>query len=488
MPLPTSIDDLSTIPGDNFPQGTDAPDVLDNVIREHAAYIAELRNGKDDLSSTASGKGAGLVGNQNGGTVQGYINSRRIEGVVLTPPSGFGWTPPILPVHDGQRWRGHVSAKSLFPAKDGATYYVDPVNGLDANAGTEAAPFKLVSKALAMADVGEVLLAPAPNYSNDDGSWNSPTITTSAAHVIVRPWRLRPGRPKVSNRWQHYPASWTNVGGGQDRVWTATRTNVTGVWDFSGAEPVQYVQLASQASCQNRPGTYFYDGTTIAVHTLNSVAPNRDLRIFIGNTCCYWNSTKGLYVDGIDFEGGIAPVWVPDTSANLIFHDVSSGFTNGNAYQIETSGTVIMDGCTAKYAGQDGFNYHDSLTYGPGKFVEVNCRAHNIGWAGASTQASTCHDGTTGVRIGGEYMDAWLQLIADVSAGTKTWNVGGRLGRSSMSGTNSIGVNISEGIGWFYDFDFGSSRNDLILSSGGTAYIDRSRTKNASGALTYRQV
>lgn len=65
MPLPSSIDDLSIIPGDNFPLGTDAPDVLDNVIREHAAYIAQLRNGqdavRDDLASPATGKGAEMV-------------------------------------------------------------------------------------------------------------------------------------------------------------------------------------------------------------------------------------------------------------------------------------------------------------------------------------------------------------------------------------------------------------------------------------------
>lgn len=73
MPLPTSIDDLSVIPGDNFPQGTDSPDVLDNVIREHAAYIAELRDGqdstiRDDLASTASGKGAEMVAFKQSGT------------------------------------------------------------------------------------------------------------------------------------------------------------------------------------------------------------------------------------------------------------------------------------------------------------------------------------------------------------------------------------------------------------------------------------
>lgn len=79
MPLPTSIDDLSVIPGDNFPQGTDSPDVLDNVIREHAAYIAELRDGQDsavrtDLASNASGKGAALIGKEGGGTVQDFID------------------------------------------------------------------------------------------------------------------------------------------------------------------------------------------------------------------------------------------------------------------------------------------------------------------------------------------------------------------------------------------------------------------------------
>lgn len=92
MPLPTSIDDLSTVPGDNFPAGTDSPDVLDNVIREHAAYIAELRDGqdstiRDDLASSSSGNGAEMVANQNGGTVQEHINyatariddSRRVD-------------------------------------------------------------------------------------------------------------------------------------------------------------------------------------------------------------------------------------------------------------------------------------------------------------------------------------------------------------------------------------------------------------------------
>jgi hypothetical protein len=69
MPIPTSIDDLDPVAGNNFPAGTDSPTVIDDVFREHAAYIAQLRDEKAssaDLASTASGKGAAQVGADDG--------------------------------------------------------------------------------------------------------------------------------------------------------------------------------------------------------------------------------------------------------------------------------------------------------------------------------------------------------------------------------------------------------------------------------------
>jgi hypothetical protein len=44
MPLPTSIDDLSTTADANYPAGSDAPSVLDNTVRAHASFIATLRD------------------------------------------------------------------------------------------------------------------------------------------------------------------------------------------------------------------------------------------------------------------------------------------------------------------------------------------------------------------------------------------------------------------------------------------------------------
>jgi len=44
MPIPSSINELSTTPASNYPSGTDAPSVLDDVQRVHASFIAELRD------------------------------------------------------------------------------------------------------------------------------------------------------------------------------------------------------------------------------------------------------------------------------------------------------------------------------------------------------------------------------------------------------------------------------------------------------------
>jgi hypothetical protein len=61
MPTPTSIDDLSTVAGSNYPAGTDSPIVLDDVQRAHASFIAELRD-KSRETFSVTDKGADPTG------------------------------------------------------------------------------------------------------------------------------------------------------------------------------------------------------------------------------------------------------------------------------------------------------------------------------------------------------------------------------------------------------------------------------------------
>jgi len=44
MPVPESINDLSTSPGSNFPAGSESPATIDDYLRSHAAFIAFLRD------------------------------------------------------------------------------------------------------------------------------------------------------------------------------------------------------------------------------------------------------------------------------------------------------------------------------------------------------------------------------------------------------------------------------------------------------------
>ena len=44
MPVPASINDLSTTAGSNSPPGSESPATIDDYLRTHASFIAQLRN------------------------------------------------------------------------------------------------------------------------------------------------------------------------------------------------------------------------------------------------------------------------------------------------------------------------------------------------------------------------------------------------------------------------------------------------------------
>lgn len=46
MPVPSTINDLSTTAGANYPAGTESPSTIDDYLRAHASFLAGLRDGK----------------------------------------------------------------------------------------------------------------------------------------------------------------------------------------------------------------------------------------------------------------------------------------------------------------------------------------------------------------------------------------------------------------------------------------------------------
>jgi len=81
MPLPTTIADLSTTAGSNFPAGSDAPSSLDDTQRAHASFIAKLR----DLVGLVTGT---------------YVPATAITNMGLTP-AALGAAPIASPTFTG---------------------------------------------------------------------------------------------------------------------------------------------------------------------------------------------------------------------------------------------------------------------------------------------------------------------------------------------------------------------------------------------------
>jgi hypothetical protein len=88
MPIPTSVNDLSTTAGSNYPQDTDTPTTGDDVLRALSSFIAGQRDQLNGtaastgtvknpvLSGTATGSGFVMPGHESG-----YISTPNVSSV-----------------------------------------------------------------------------------------------------------------------------------------------------------------------------------------------------------------------------------------------------------------------------------------------------------------------------------------------------------------------------------------------------------------------
>ena len=87
MPVPTSIDDLSTTAGSNSPSGADSPGDGDNYIRAHGAFIATLRDKLDGTSDSGIIKNATFSGTMAGAASWSGLQTFA-AGIETTAPNG----------------------------------------------------------------------------------------------------------------------------------------------------------------------------------------------------------------------------------------------------------------------------------------------------------------------------------------------------------------------------------------------------------------
>ena len=377
----------------------------------------------------------------------------------------------------------------------GKTYYVDAVNGLDTYDGTElvhttgsTGPFKTISKAVGMSDV-DIIMVNGGLYTKDSGLGGTITPTRSMSIIAVA------GTSPVFSL--HYSSSltWTLVSG---TTYSCTRSNVGRVFDAKYPDEygdfLEYSIQTSAANVEATPGSWYDNGTTLYVNCIDGRTPQGDsyLRPYAntsGGYPCVLAGNITLYMQGIEVDGGSSCVDATNASGAVNFYAKNCAFKyscSADALKILGAAIVYTQNCVAARSYNDGFGYHANLGTIP-KFIEVNNTGRNNGASGTWTDnGSTCHDGSTGIRLNCTYFGNAGPNVADSNDGTQSWNVHCVSGDSVAfcKGFCTVAAGVVMMVSANMPFLPGMATAGGSITINGTAYPMASSTYNSPSSLT----
>lgn len=383
----------------------------------------------------------------------------------ITVPVGFRGTA-LAAIADLRRTLSGVvtnfgiSSVKTIPS---TIYYVDPIAGVDAAAGTSAGTaLKSLSVALGKASVDEVRII---NLTSDfiavgAFGWNLVTPNRSVNVVNDTGYRFISVQGIGAQTWTAYSgsayqctiASAGDAGGVVDLSSSSyvTYTDANGTLQTLSNLPKRFrtlVKVASAAAVVDTPGTWFYTGTTLYVQA-------HDGRSLVGDTNMQPvknNSRNGghrptsndltTYISNIDFVGG-STSFLSDpastvTGSILAFDRCSFQASTAAGQAITSFATVYSYRCLAADNFADGFNYHSKESDGttpatsPSVF-EVECAAIGngaTGSSGASDNASTAHDFANVIRLNDVLVNSDDRVMADANS-AHSWNLGCHVGQA----------------------------------------------------------
>lgn len=382
-----------------------------------------------------------------------------------TAPAIFAtrW-PASQPVHQiGATYATDFDITTLKPAVT-ITYYVDPVAGADANAGTSrGAPLLNLSTALLKSDVDEVRII---NLTADfvgrgtglagtgQKGWNNCQPTRSLSVIIEGPHRYI----SAGTSSQAVPV-WTATGGRVNVYQSAfiTASSVAVIDCTAKSQPAfapgamvpgaalailanappryrAYNKLASIAAVEAQLGSWFNDGAITYVHPFD----DRDLtntantpKLIVGhstNNGRYPDAAgRTVYLEGLDFVGGNTfNALTLNTGSKLVtvrcgFHgSVGQGLAITAPLEVYSYRSACYDN------NADGFNYHANPANGLAateaaspKWMEIECVAAGNGTTGSantSDNASTPHERAAGIQLNCVYPDSDDRVVVSTDA------------------------------------------------------------------------
>jgi F5/8 type C domain-containing protein/parallel beta helix pectate lyase-like protein/uncharacterized protein DUF1565 len=308
-------------------------------------------------------------------------------------PAVAGWSAP---------WRAGVLPAPLGPSR-GATRFVAP-SGSDANPGTEAQPWRSITKALNAAVPGDRVLVRAGTYSGTAGAgpvgggsvgpmvYGSPQ-GTAAAPITVEAY---PGeRPVIAAMVSFPSAQWFRFSGFViDGAGAPEGAEGVSLGNTSGAAPshveISYNEIRNFGrGSSHAQGILHFSGTDTALigNRIHHIGSQRfydhglylkaGRRVVVANNVI--SDITGGY--GVQIWGDFDDSWVIN---NTVYASAASGFViggnsdRGNPDRVVTANNIFA-GHGASGTGEQGYAAKE---YKPGGGDSTR---HNLGWANART-------------------------------------------------------------------------------------------------------
>lgn len=352
--------------------------------------------------------------------------SRYLE---VSPPAGFTMPLPGRITFDSLLNRYDMGVNlSSYDAPRSVTYYVDPINGVDANNGlSSGSPKKTLSTlmtAVAAANVSTKINIVAGGYS---GPWVNQNISADLSIVCTNGTAYFSNARVGSDYSLHSGACYVRAG-----------QSVSMVVDFANPyqpfnQPTQLISVATIAEVIATPNTFAVVSGACYIHAFDSRVPDGKIMGVpsSANTVGRWSGAGSLYLKGITLVGGangslnITTAGTPSVVLdNCEFHlsGRAGVYTNCNGLGYVGGGTVILNRCGALAAKKDGFNYHENGGISA-NVTEIDCYSDGCGGEDDSCNATTMHDAGKITRLNGDYRNAQDRIVHDVGD-SLSWNLG----------------------------------------------------------------
>jgi hypothetical protein len=300
--------------------------------------------------------------------------------------------------------------------------YVDPVNGLNTNNGSEGSPFKTLGHAFGQTSFKIYRLKTGVLWDY-----------TTASSTINRTMKLEPwgdGYVELSTKialtgWIQN-VTYPNVYQIQN---THPTQNVASVMDRLSldAEGISkaYFNVAGESNVNANPGSFYYNvGTDVLyVHTFNGRVPDSDVHIFLNTSVVNLTRTvtsgddQYVHFQKIKFYGGLC-MQIANTGAgywHVGYDDCEFSYAGSitAAFYVPGRARGFIKDCVGYYNRGDVFDYASPDSF----FLEWNVIAnHHTYNEGISANGSTSHEYSKVIRVNCNYQNTYGKPVQDIHA------------------------------------------------------------------------